>query len=105
MKIGLRAVLSRFGGLAGTGRRRRGVRQGGEHLAVENAASGNAPDPYDDWDGNYADDCDDETPGNCRGCPDSEHDMCVQMGRLLHACILADGHEGRHVCCCGRNWR
>lgn len=58
------------------------------------------PDPDDD-------ECLAETPGNCRGCDDAddaEHGMCDQEGRLLHARQLAGGHEGRHVCCCGRNW-
>jgi len=44
--------------------------------------------------------CDESIPGNCP-CDD---DDCGGDHPYEHICQGDEFHDGRHACCCGRNW-
>lgn len=44
--------------------------------------------------------CNESIPGNC-SCEDDDWNGTHPYE---HICVFDEFHEGRHVCCCGRNW-
>lgn len=47
--------------------------------------------------------CDESIPGNCR-CDEDNSGQCGTEHPYEHICTLDEFHDGRHYCCCGRNW-
>lgn len=46
--------------------------------------------------------CDGSIPGNCP-C-DNDNGWCGGDHSYEHLCQFDEFHDGRHICCCGRNW-
>lgn len=46
--------------------------------------------------------CDESIPGNC---PCDDDDWCGGDHPYEHICVHDEFHDGRHRCCCGRNWQ